>query len=90
MRQRGRDSPGRTASTSSRTAPRREPVAAGVVVHTVFEAADNVGITALEVRPGLGPPNSSDAYLEIGQFRMLCTGVHLLTRGTVRFFDRDD
>jgi hypothetical protein len=42
------------------------PLDPAVVVHSVFEPAPNVGITALEVRPSLTPGNAGDAYLEIG------------------------
>jgi hypothetical protein len=44
------------------------PLDPAVVVHSVFEPAPNVGITALEVRPSLTPGNAGDAYLEIGNF----------------------
>jgi hypothetical protein len=66
------------------------PVAAGVVVHSVFEAAENVAITALDVRPALGTANSSDAYLEIANFARSAQTVRLtLTRGTASILDRD-
>jgi hypothetical protein len=66
------------------------PVAAGVVVHSVFEAAENVAITALEVRPALGTANSSDAYLEIANFARSAQTVRLtLTRGATPILDRD-
>ena len=66
------------------------PVAAGVVVHSVFEAAENVAITALDVRPALGSGNGSDAYLEIANFARSAQTVRLtLTRGTTSILDRD-
>ena len=66
------------------------PVAAGVVVHSVFEAAENVAITALDVRPALGAGNSSDAYLEIANFARSSQTVRLtLTRGNTSILDRD-
>lgn len=66
------------------------PVAAGVVVHSVFEAAENVAITALDVRPALVAGNSSDAYLEIANFARSSQTVRLtLTRGNTSILDRD-
>jgi hypothetical protein len=61
-----------------------------VTVHTVFEPADNVGITALEVRPSLTPGNAGDAYLEVGNYARAAQKVRLLvTRGTVEALDRE-
>jgi hypothetical protein len=61
-----------------------------VTVHTVFEPADNVGITALEVRPSLTPGTAGDAYLEIGNFAAAAQKVRLrVTRGDVAALDRE-
>ena len=63
---------------------------AAVTVHTVFEPADNVGITALEVRPSLTPGTAGDAYLEIGNFAAAAQKVRLrVTRGEVGALDRE-
>jgi hypothetical protein len=63
---------------------------AAVTVHTVFEPADNVGITALEVRPSLTPGTAGDAYLEIGNFAAAGQKVRLrVTRGEVGALDRE-
>jgi hypothetical protein len=60
-----------------------------VIVHTVFEPADNVGITALEVRPSLTPGNAGDAYLEFGNYAGSAQKVRLrVTRGSVEALDR--
>ena len=64
-------------------------VDSAVTVHTVFEPADNVGITALEVRPSLTPGNAGDAYLEVGNYAGSAQQVRLrVTRGTVEALDR--
>jgi hypothetical protein len=63
---------------------------AAVTVHTVFEPADNVGITALEVRPSLTPGTAGDAYLEVGNYATAAQEVRLrVTRGGVDALDRD-
>jgi hypothetical protein len=60
-----------------------------VVVHSVFEAAANVAITAFEVRPSLVPANAGDAYLEIANFSPSPQKIRLtLVRGTTSIFDR--
>jgi hypothetical protein len=65
-------------------------VDAAVTVHTVFEPADNVGITALEVRPSLTPGSAGDAYLEIGNYAAAGQKVRLrVTRGDVGALDRE-
>ena len=59
-----------------------------VVVHSVFEAAPNVGVTALTVRPSLSPANAADAYLEIANFAPAAQRVHVtLLRGGAAVFD---
>lgn len=61
-----------------------------VVVHSVFEAAPNVAVTALEVRPSLAGGNTEDAYLEIANFARAPQRVHVtLTRGRTRIYDRE-
>ena len=63
---------------------------AAVTVHTVFEPADNVGITALEVRPSLTPGTAGDAYLEVGNYAAAAQKVRLrVTRGGVEALDRE-
>ena len=70
------------------------PIEPGVVVHSVFEAAPNVGITAFAVRSAVGPPGSpdraGDAYLEIGNFAPAGQQVRLvISRGQTSVFDRE-
>ncbi len=63
-------------------------LAAGVVVHSVYEAADNAGITAFEVRPALDGTNEDEAYLEVANFAAP-QSVHLtVTRGQTAIVDR--
>ena len=64
----GRGSPDATAVHFITDGATARPLDADVFVHSVFEPAANVGITALEVRPSLSPGNAGDAYLEIGNF----------------------
>lgn len=62
---------------------------AGIVVHSVFEAAANVGVTAFDVRPSLATANAGDAYLEIVNFAPVAQSVHVtLTRGEATILDR--
>jgi len=64
------------------------PIPADVVVHSVFEAADNAGITAFDVRPPLDGTSEDQAYLEIGNFAP-AQQIHLtLTRGAATVLDR--
>jgi hypothetical protein len=66
------------------------PVAPEVIVHSVFEPADNVAITALDVRPALAGADGGHAYLEIANFAASPQKVHLtLTRGTASVLDRE-
>ena len=61
------------------------PLDSDVFVHSVFEPAANVGITALEVRPSLSPGNAGDAYLEIGNFAPSAQKVRVrITAGQTR------
>jgi hypothetical protein len=65
------------------------PLDAGVVVHTVFEPAANVAITAFDVRQSLASRNAGHAYLEVANFAPSAQRVHVtLTRGTASVFDR--
>lgn len=60
-----------------------------VVVHSVFEAAPNVAITALDVRPALTGERAADAYLEIANYAPVSQSVRLtIERGTATIFDR--
>jgi hypothetical protein len=64
-------------------------VDAGVIVHSVFEPAPNVAITAFELRPSLASEHAGDAYLEIANFARSAQKVRLtLRRGTATIFDR--
>jgi hypothetical protein len=61
-----------------------------VIVHSVFEAAPNVAVTAFDVRPSLAGANTDDAYLEIANFAPAAQRVHVtLTRGRTSIFDRE-
>ncbi len=75
------------------------PLAAGVIVHSVFERAPNVAITAFDVRAPVAPDpiataerKTSDAgvaYLEIANFADTPQSVRVtLTRGTTSLLDR--
>ena len=65
------------------------PLPSGTVVHSVFEPAPNVGITALEVRPSLVPEHAGDAYLEIGNFAAAAQKVRVrISRGETPALDR--
>jgi len=60
-----------------------------VIVHSVFEPAANVAITAFDVRRSLGGRNAGDAYLEVANFAPAAQRVRVtLTRGTSAVFDR--
>ena len=60
----------------------------GVIVHSVYEAADNAGITAFDVRPPLDGSADDQAYLEVANFGS-AQQVHLtLTRGAATILDR--
>jgi hypothetical protein len=66
------------------------PLDSSVVVHSVFEPAPNVGITALEVRPSLTPGNAGDAYLEIGNFAPSGQKVRVrINRGATEVLNRE-
>ncbi len=68
-------------------AARRLP--AGVVVHSVFETAANVGITAFDVRPSAAAGEAAEAYLEVGNFAPAPQSVRvIITRGAAVILDR--
>jgi hypothetical protein len=60
-----------------------------VVVHSVFEAAPNVAITAFAVRPSFDPARAAEAYLEVANYSQTSQQVHVvMTRGTSPVMDR--
>jgi hypothetical protein len=64
------------------------PLPADVVVHSVYEAADNAGITAFDVRPPLDGTSDDEAFLELSNFAP-AQQIHLtLTRGPATIVDR--
>jgi hypothetical protein len=65
------------------------PLEADVIVHSVFEPAANVAITALDVRPSIAGANAGDAYLEIANFSPSAQRVGVTaTRGTAAVLSR--
>ena len=61
----------------------------GVVVHSVFEAASNVGVTAFDVRPSPSGSNAGDAYLEIVNYAPAAQNVRVtIARGQASILDR--
>ena len=61
----------------------------GVTVHSVFEPAANVAITAFEVRPSLGGAAAGDAYVEVANYAADSQTAHLtITRGRATVLDR--
>jgi len=60
----------------------------GVRVHSVFETADNVGITAFDVRPALEPGGDDEAYLEAANFGPAQQVRVTIRRGTSTILDR--
>lgn len=64
------------------------PIPSDVVVHSVYEAADNAGITAFDVRPSLDGTREDVAFLEVANFAP-AQQVHLtITRGRAVVLDR--
>jgi hypothetical protein len=62
----------------------------GVVVHSVFEAAANVGITAFDVRPALTGSHLAEAYLEVANFAPAAQDVRVsVRRGATSLLDRE-
>jgi hypothetical protein len=69
------------------TVPR--PLGADVVLHSVFEPAANVAVTAFGVRPSIAGPTAGDAYLEIANYAPAAQRVRIvLARGTASLLDR--
>jgi hypothetical protein len=65
------------------------PLPPDAIVHSVYEEAENVGVTALDVRPTLSGPDGGDAYLEVANFAKSPQAVTLtLTRGTETILER--
>jgi hypothetical protein len=61
----------------------------GVIVHSVFEPAANVAVTAFDVRPSPAPAQAGDAYLEVVNFAPASQNVHItLLRGDASILDR--
>jgi hypothetical protein len=72
--------------TDGAVARRLDPA---VIIHSVFEAAPNVAITAFDVRPTWQGDQAADAYLEVANYAAVSQRVHVaLTRGTATVFDR--
>src|SRR5262249_20260554 len=60
----------------------------GVVIHSVYEAAPNAGITAFDVRAPLDAASTDEAYLEVVNFGP-AQQVHLtVNRGSTALLDR--
>ena len=60
-----------------------------VVIHSVFEPATNVAITAFAVRPSFDPERAADAYLEVANFAASPQQVKVvMTRGAVPVMER--
>ena len=65
------------------------PLDQSIAVHSVFEAAANVGITAFHVRPSLSGDRAGDAYLEVANYAPSAQRVRIvLARGTSTLIDR--
>jgi hypothetical protein len=65
------------------------PLDPGVVIHSVFEAAANVAITAFDARPDWSGELAGHAYLEIANYAGAPQAVHLvITRGATPVLDR--
>jgi hypothetical protein len=59
-----------------------------VVVHSVFDAAANVAVTALELRPGTVAGSAGEAYVEVANYAATEQDVRLvLTRGSATILD---
>jgi hypothetical protein len=60
-----------------------------LVVHSVFEPASNVAITAFDVRPSLAGDHAAEAYLEVANYATSAQAVHLtIARGRTPVLDR--
>jgi hypothetical protein len=64
------------------------PIGSDVVVHSVYEEADNAGITAFDVRPPLDGSNDDEAYLEVSNYAPAQQVRLTLTRGANTLLDR--
>jgi hypothetical protein len=65
------------------------PVGSEIALHSVFESASNVAITAFDVRRALQPDHAADAYLEVANYARSAQPVRLrLTRGSAVVLDR--
>ncbi|MEN3337794.1 MAG: hypothetical protein V7647_1470 [Acidobacteriota bacterium] len=61
----------------------------GITVHSVFEAAPNVGVTAFDVRASPSPDLAGTAYLEIVNYADAPQDMHVtITRGDAVVLDR--
>lgn len=64
-------------------------LAPGIVVHSVFEGAPNVAVTAFDVRASASAERAGTAYLEIVNFAQIPQDVHAtITRGAAVVLDR--
>ena len=60
-----------------------------IVIHSVFEAAPNVAITAFAVRPSFDPARAAEAYLELANYSPAAQQVQVvMTRGTSPVMDK--
>ena len=60
-----------------------------VVVHSVFEPAANIAITALDVRPSIDGSRAGDAYLEVANYASTAQQARIiLSRGSASLLDR--
>ena len=65
------------------------PIGSDIALHSVFEAAPNVAITAFDVRRALDAGHAADAYLEVANYARIEQQVRVqLTRGSARLLDR--
>jgi hypothetical protein len=66
------------------------PLDPGVVVHSVFEPAPNVAITAFVARPATVSGTQAEAYLEVANYAGVAQSVRVVvTRDAAVVFDRD-
>jgi hypothetical protein len=64
------------------------PLDPAVVVHSVFDPAPNVAVTALELRPPTTADSAGEAYVEVANYAVMPQTVRLvLTRGTATVLD---
>jgi len=64
------------------------PLDRDVVIHSVYEAAPNAGITAFDVRRALDETADHEAYLEVVNFGQAQAVRIVVTRGTAPLLDR--